>query len=100
VDYPTCKGTKPISSHVKCPRCKEGELLERFSPKSKKKFWGCSSYPKCDYLTNYEPLNKKCPNCGNDYIEAHFRKKDAEWEKYYKCPECKENFEADNPAIK
>lgn len=99
VDYPKCKGTKPISSHVKCPTCKEGELLERYSPKSKKKFWGCSSYPKCNYLTNYEPVARKCPLCGHDYIEAHFRKKDELWEKYFKCPECKENFEADNPLV-
>jgi DNA topoisomerase-1 len=93
IDYPTCKGTKPISTNISCPKCKEGILVERFSPKSRKKFWGCSRYPDCDYLTNYEPINKKCPKCGHDYIEAHFKKVGDEWQKYLKCPECKESFE-------
>jgi len=93
IDYPKCKGIKQISSNVYCPKCKEGHLNERYSPKSKKKFWGCSNYPKCDYLTNYEPINKECPNCHHYYIEARFRKKDGEWEKYLKCPNCNTEFE-------
>ncbi len=93
IDYPKCKGIKQISSNVKCPKCKEGHLNERYSPKSKKKFWGCSNYPKCDYLTNYEPINKECPNCHHYYIEARFRKKGGEWEKYLKCPNCNTEFE-------
>ena len=95
-NYPKCKGIKKIESDVptvKCPKCNEGELRERFSPKSKKKFWGCSNYPKCDYLTNYEPVKQSCPSCGNYYIEYHFRKKDGDWEKFLKCPSCSVNIE-------
>ncbi|TAL66894.1 MAG: type I DNA topoisomerase [Bacteroidetes bacterium] len=93
IDYPNCKGTKPISTNISCPKCKEGIILERFSPKSKKKFWGCSRYPDCDYLSNHEPFNQKCEKCGHDYIEIHFKKVDDNWLKYLKCPECKENYE-------
>ena len=93
VDYPTCKGILPIPSNVTCPKCHEGHLVERFSTKRKKKFWSCSNYPNCDYLTNYEPVNQKCSKCDHYYIEFHFRKKGDEWEKYMKCPECKESFE-------
>jgi len=95
VDYPNCKGTRPITTGVKCPKCEEGELMERYSRKAKKKFWSCSNYPKCDYLTNYEPINIECPNCGNYYIEIHFRKnkESGEWERYYHCPECENDFE-------
>ncbi|MBI5324806.1 MAG: type I DNA topoisomerase [Ignavibacteriae bacterium] len=93
IDYPNCKGTKPISTNINCPKCKEGIILERFSPKSKKKFWGCSRYPDCDYLSNHEPVNQKCEKCGHDYIEVHFKKVDDNWVKYLKCPECKENYE-------
>jgi len=95
VDYPNCKGTRPITTGVKCPKCEEGELMERYSRKAKKKFWSCSNYPKCDYLTNYEPINIECPNCGNYYIEIHFRKnkESGEWERYYHCPDCENNFE-------
>lgn len=96
-DYPTCKGTKPISTAVKCPKCGEGDLLERFSPKTKKKFWGCSAYPKCDYLTNYEPFNQTCASCGSDYLEVRFRKNGTEWEKYLRCPKCSTNFEIEVP---
>jgi DNA topoisomerase-1 len=93
VDYPTCKGIMPIPSQVFCPKCHEGNLVERFSAKRKKKFWSCSNYPKCDYLTNYEPIDKKCKKCDHYYIEYHFRKKGDDWEKYIKCPECKESYE-------
>lgn len=93
IDYPKCKGIKPISTGVTCPKCKLGELSERISSKTRKKFWACSRYPDCDYLSNYEPVNKKCSNCGNYYLNIHFRKKDNDWEKYYKCPECKASFD-------
>ncbi len=95
IDYPNCKGTRPITTGVKCPKCGEGELMERYSRKTKKKFWSCSNYPNCDYLTNYEPVNIECPNCGNYYIEIHFRKnkESDEWERYYHCPECENDYE-------
>ncbi|MEM4261238.1 MAG: type I DNA topoisomerase [Candidatus Woesearchaeota archaeon] len=93
IDYPKCKGIKPISSGVTCPKCKEGELTERISTKTKRKFWACSRYPDCEYLSNNEPVNKKCENCGYPILFIHFRKKDNEWEKYYKCPECKTSFD-------
>jgi len=93
IKYPECKGTKPYTTGIACPKCKEGVVIERFSPKSKKKFFGCSRYPDCDYITKYEPINKECPKCGHFYIEARFKKVDDEWIKYNRCPECNEVFE-------
>lgn len=90
--YPKCKGIKQIKSAIKCPKCNEGNLLERYSPKSKKKFWGCSRYPDCDYLTNYEPLMKDCAKCGSKYLEVRFKKVDDGYEKYLNCPSCKEKY--------
>ncbi len=49
--YPECKTTKPILKKVAgkvCPKC-AGEVVVRYS-KAKKKFFGCSNYPKCDYI--------------------------------------------------
>ena len=93
-DYPNCDGIAQITSNVKCPKCGEGHLIERFSPKTKKKFWSCSTYPKCNYLTNYEPIDKPCPSCNNYYLEYHYRKdEDDKWIKYIKCPECKTEFD-------
>ena len=94
-DYPTCDGIAPISSNVTCPKCGQGHLIERFSPKTRKKFWSCSTYPNCNYLTNYEPINRECPSCKNYYLEYHFRKDDeGNWVKYIKCPECKSEFDS------
>ncbi|MCK4358862.1 MAG: type I DNA topoisomerase [Candidatus Cloacimonetes bacterium] len=64
-NYPKCKFTKAFSTGLKCPLC-DGELLERKSKKSRKTFYGCSNYPKCKFITNYKPINLKCPDCGVD----------------------------------
>ncbi len=93
VDYPQCKGTKPFTMNLKCPKCGEGDIVERYSPKSRKKFWGCSAYPKCDHITNYEPVAHICEKCGNGYLEIRFRKVEGGYEKYLSCPACKEKFE-------
>ena len=95
VNYPECKGILPITTGVECPTCHEGELVERYSPKAKKRFWGCSKYPDCKHITNYEPVDKKCPNCDHYFIEIRYRKVDDGYEKYVKCPNCKENYEID-----
>ncbi|MDD8046041.1 MAG: type I DNA topoisomerase [Verrucomicrobiota bacterium] len=49
--YPECKTTMPIPTGVACPRegC-GGMLVERFN-KRKKRFYGCSNYPACQYIT-------------------------------------------------
>ncbi len=91
--YPDCKEIKPISSGVTCPKCNNGVLIERFSPKTKKKFWGCSNYPKCDFLTNYEPINHKCPNCNHYFLEYRYRKTNNGYEKYINCPNCRQHYE-------
>ncbi len=48
--FPKCKFTKPFLKAVpgkKCPKC-GGDIIVRFS-KSKKRFYGCSNYPKCTF---------------------------------------------------
>jgi len=63
--YPECRHTAPhtIKLGVKCPKCKEGEILQRLS-KKKKVFFGCNRYPDCDFTTNQKPLSTPCPSCG------------------------------------
>lgn len=49
-NYPTCKFTKPFLQFVPnkfCPKC-NGRIVVRFT-KSRKRFFGCENYPKCDY---------------------------------------------------
>lgn len=60
--YPECNNTRrigrdgkpvplPEPTGVQCPKCGEGELLRRRG-KFGRPFYGCSRYPKCDYITN------------------------------------------------
>ena len=63
--YPECKGTKPIQlkTGVSCPRC-GSDIVERKTRKGRT-FFGCASYPKCDFTTWTRPLPEPCPQCGS-----------------------------------
>ncbi|MFP4199714.1 MAG: DNA topoisomerase, partial [Halanaerobium sp.] len=80
--YPECKNTKPflIKTGVKCPKCEDGELVERKSKKGRK-FYGCSNYPDCEFLVWDKPVEEKCPECGGLMVEKHTRKRGD----YHKC---------------
>ncbi|MFP3952591.1 MAG: type I DNA topoisomerase [Candidatus Acetothermia bacterium] len=64
---PDCKETASISTGVECPRCEEGELLERYSRRKKQVFYGCSNYPDCKFTTSRRPV-KRCPSCGRGVL--------------------------------
>ncbi|MFY4766743.1 type I DNA topoisomerase [Campylobacter sp. GB48] len=57
---------------VKCPSCQEGEIVERFSKRGK--FYGCSAYPKCNYISKYKPSEEKCSECGETLIIKELKK--------------------------
>lgn len=61
--YPDCKFTKSITKSlgIKCPDCKEGDIIERRSKRGRK-FFGCSSFPKCKYALWYRPVQKEGTN--------------------------------------
>lgn len=63
--YPECKNTKKIIDETegKCPIC-SSKLIGR-TGKSGKKFYGCSGYPKCNFISWDEPVSEICPQCGN-----------------------------------
>jgi DNA topoisomerase-1 len=69
--YPDCKNTKPIekSLGIKCPKCGKGELTERWT-KTRKIFYGCNQFPKCDFALWDLPINKKCPKCGSLLVKT------------------------------
>jgi len=58
--FPNCKNTKSVlqTTGVKCPQCGEGEIVERRSKKGKR-FYGCSTFPKCDYTSTRKPVAPK-----------------------------------------
>ncbi len=67
-NFPDCRNTKAIvkSIGVKCPKCNEGEVVERKSKKNRI-FYGCSQYPDCDFISWDKPVGRDCPKC-NHYL--------------------------------
>ena len=66
--YPDCKNTKPILDelNVNCPKC-NGKIIRKKSKKGRT-FFGCSNYPECEFVSWDEPIDDKCPNCGEYMI--------------------------------
>lgn len=61
--FPDCRFTKPIVEEVgvPCPECGGTIVLKR--SKKGRKFYGCSNYPECNYVSWDMPTDKKCPQC-------------------------------------
>jgi len=64
-NYPECKYSRPLQKKigVLCPRC-GNDLVERRSKRGKV-FYGCGTYPACDYALWDLPLPEPCPQCGS-----------------------------------
>ena len=63
--FPECKNAKPLLARlgVECPEC-GGDLVERRQKgKGGRRFYGCSTYPKCNFAVNQKPLPQPCPEC-------------------------------------
>jgi DNA topoisomerase-1 len=71
--YPDCKYVKQNFIGVKCPLCKEGDLVEKKARKGNT-FYGCGNYPKCKFTSAGKPLAEKCPSCGSEYLVEKFLK--------------------------
>lgn len=67
---------------IKCPSCQEGKIVERFSKRGK--FYGCSAYPKCNYISKYKPSEEKCSECGETLIIKELKKGT-----FLECLKCK-----------
>ncbi len=65
--YPDCKFVKQNFIGVKCPDCKDGDLVEKKARKGNT-FYGCSNYPKCKFTSANKPIDEKCPSCGNAFL--------------------------------
>ncbi len=71
--YPDCKYVKQNFIGVKCPLCKEGELVEKRARKGNT-FYGCGNYPQCKFTSAHKPIAEKCPTCGNEYLVEKYLK--------------------------
>lgn len=70
-NYPDCKTTRTLSHalNVKCPKCKDGDVVERRTKRGKV-FYGCNNYPKCDFATWSKPIEDPCPVCKGLQVQA------------------------------
>jgi len=80
------KANLQVLEGVKCPEC-ESNIVERKSRRGK--FYGCSAYPKCKFISTYEPTNKKCPECSYIMASRTLRKVDI-----FECIKCKHRVDA------
>jgi DNA topoisomerase I len=71
--YPECKYVKQNYIGVKCPECKEGDLVEKRARKGNT-FYGCGNYPKCKFTSAHKPIAEKCPSCGSEYLVQKYLK--------------------------
>jgi DNA topoisomerase-1 len=70
--FPECKYTESLKSNkldIKCPKCDLGEIVEKRT-KTKKIFYGCDQYPKCDFALWDKPTGEKCPKCKSLLMET------------------------------
>jgi DNA topoisomerase-1 len=69
--YPECQNRKPLlkKTGVKCPKCKEGDIVEKKTIRGGRIFYGCSRYAKdglgCDFIMQAKPTGQECPKCGS-----------------------------------
>jgi DNA topoisomerase-1 len=61
--YPECKYTRPIGIGVACPKC-GGEIVARRSRRGRT-FYGCGTYPNCDFTAWDRPTDQPCSKCGS-----------------------------------
>ena len=76
--FPECKHTESVVANVKgqvtkidikCPKCKEGNIVAKKTKKGKI-FYGCDTYPACDFATWDKPINEFCPTCKSILVQT------------------------------
>ena len=67
--FPECRNTKPYFEKigVLCPKCNQDIVIKK--TKKGRRYYGCSSYPECDFMSWQRPSGEKCPDCGNVLLE-------------------------------
>ena len=67
--FPECTNTKKIVQATKgiCPLC--GSKVIAKKSKKGRTFFGCESYPECNFMTWNTPIEDKCPKCGSSLFK-------------------------------
>jgi len=73
--FPECKYKRniPKTIGIKCPSCKDGDIIAR-ATKKRKIFYGCSNYPKCNFALWDRPTGEICEKCGALMVKTNWKK--------------------------
>jgi DNA topoisomerase-1 len=86
---PECKFIKKEKKDtgISCPLECGGTLVRRKTRKGRL-FYGCSTFPKCQFATWDEPVPKPCPDCGRAFVlkKNQFKGKPYLYCSDEKCP--------------
>lgn len=71
--FPGCRYTESINMeiNVPCPRC--GQPVVQLKSRKGRIYYGCKSYPECDFRSWNKPTGEKCPQCGDAMVEKTSR---------------------------
>jgi len=96
--FPECRSTKPIlvDIGVPCPKC--GNPLVERRTRGGKNFYGCQTYPECDFVTWDRPLTEKCQSCGSFLVRHQFKTGRAR--NFCSNPACGESQPKKEPGAK
>ncbi len=93
--YPKCKYIKQDTIGMACPKCADGEIVQKKS-KFGSLFYSCTNYPKCDFTANNRPIAQACPECNSPYLMEKVLKSGV----YLVCPNNKKSPAAEEKAKK
>lgn len=67
--FPDCRNTKPYLEKigVPCPKCKSDVVIRK--TKKGRRYFGCITYPECDFMSWQKPSAQPCPKCGGAMVE-------------------------------
>ena len=92
--FPECRNTKPLLEEIeaKCPKCGNSLVVRR--SKKGRRFYGCSTYPDCDFVSWELPAPQPCPQCQGLMVI-----KGSKQGKHYVCTnqECRNDQPGEEP---
>ncbi|MCR5587238.1 MAG: type I DNA topoisomerase [Lachnospiraceae bacterium] len=67
--FPECKNTKPYfeKTGITCPKCGADIVIKK--TRKGRRFYGCITFPECDFVSWQKPSQTRCPKCGGFMVE-------------------------------
>lgn len=67
--FPECRSTKPYfeKTGISCPKCGKDIVIKK--TKKGRRYYGCITYPDCDFMSWSKPSEIRCSKCGGYMVE-------------------------------